>query len=253
MIALSVGGRPGVAVLESNRLVFATPFEIAGSISTSAERCVMIPMADYSDRSTPLFTLSGNRIFEWTGGRFLNAENYGNKLIYSASNSILDFCADKKGNLYILFADSITVLGEHSEYKGRIGVGEISHGSRILWNPKENNLIIFDNATKSMQVLSEAGRQAEELIVLDKNRPNPVDNYTEISFTLNEPLFLTITVYNLIGEPVKQIAKDRFLKGNHRVVWKADDEKSNLVPNGVYFYRLESTKGVAIRQLIVLR
>ena len=253
MIALSIGGSPGVAVLESNRLVFATPFDIAGSITTSAERCAMIPMADYSDPSTPLFTLSGNRIFEWTGGKFLNAETYGNKLIYSASNSMLDFCADKKGNLYVLFTDSITVLGEHGEYQGKIGVGDISRGSKILWNPKENNLVIFDNATKSIQVLSEAGRQTEELIVLDKNRPNPVDNFTEISFTLNEPLFLTITVYNLIGEPVKQIAKDRYLKGTHHVVWKAEDEKGNPVPNGVYFYRLESHKGVAIRQLIVLR
>lgn len=253
MIALSIDGSPGIAVLEPNRLVFTTPFEIIGSIGTRAERFAMIPMADYSDRSTPLFTLNGNRIFEWKGGRFLDAENYGNKLIYSASNSILDFCADKKGNLYILFTDSITVLGEDGDHKGKIGVGDISNGSRILWNPKEDNLVIFDNATKSMQVLSEAGRQTEELIVLDKNRPNPVDNYTEISFTLNEPLSLTITVYNLIGEPVKQIARDRYLKGTHRVVWKADDEKGNLVPNGVYFYRLESQKGVAIRQLIVLR
>ncbi len=52
---------------------------------------------------------------------------------------------------------------------------------------------------------------------------------------------------------MKLIAKDRFLQGTHRVTWKAKDEKGNLVPNGVYFYRLESNRGVAIRQLIVLR
>jgi flagellar hook assembly protein FlgD len=114
-------------------------------------------------------------------------------------------------------------------------------------------LYIFDNNTKRIQVVSQSGRDSEEMIVLDKNRPNPVDNFTEISFTLSEPLYLTITIYNLIGEPVKQIVKDRYLKGSHRVVWKAVDEKGNLVPNGVYFYRLESNKGVAIRQLIVLR
>lgn len=253
MTALSINGSPGIIVREPNRLVYATPFEILGSITTNAERFAAIPRADYTERNTPLFTLNGNRIFAWTGGRFTNADNYSSKLIYSASNSILDFCADKKGNLYILFTDSITVINHDGEYKGKIGVGHISYGSKILTNPKTNDLVVFDQLARSIRIVSETGRNAEELILLNKNNPNPVDNYTEISFTLNEPLNLTITIYNLIGEPVKLIARDRYLNGTHHVMWNADDEQGNLVPNGVYFYRLESKKGVAIRQLIVLR
>lgn len=251
--ALSVNGSTGLIVREPGRLVFAAPFEIMGSLNTNADRFATIPGANYGERRTPLFTLSGNRIFAWTGGRFINPDNYTSKLLYSTGNSVIDFCADRKGNLYVLFTDSITVLNEDGEYKGKIGIGSISYGSRILANPTENSLYIFDKNAKRIQVVSQSGRDSEELIVLDKNRPNPVDNFTEISFTLNEPLYLTITIYNLIGEPVKQIVKDRYLKGTHRVVWKAVDEQGNLVPNGVYFYRLESNKGVAIRQLIVLR
>jgi hypothetical protein len=251
--AMSISGSPGLVVLEPGRIVFATPFEIMNSISTNAERLAMIPSADYSDRRTPFFTLNGNKIFAWTGGRFINADNYSGKLLHSASNSIIDFCADRNGNLYILFTDSITVLNEAGEYSGKIGVGNVSYGSRILSNPGDNSLIIFDNTAMRIQVVSQTGRNSDEPIVLGKNRPNPVDNFTEISFTLSEPLYLTITIYNLIGEPVKQIARDRFLKGTHRVVWNAVDEEGNLVPNGVYFYRLESAKGVAIKQLIVLR
>jgi hypothetical protein len=253
MAALSINGSPGLIVREPSRLVFATPFEMFSSLTTNAERFALIPRADYTERNTPLFTLNGNRIFTWTGGRFMNAANYTSKLIYSASNSILDFCADKKGNLYVLFTDSITVIDHDGEYKGKIGVGHVSFGSRILTNPKTNDLVLFDQLARSLQIISETGRDAEELIVLNKNTPNPVDNYTEISFTLSEPLTLTITIYNLIGEPVKLIARDRYLNGTHRVVWNADDAQGNLVPNGVYFYRLESKKGVAIRQLIVLR
>jgi hypothetical protein len=253
MQALSVNGSPGIIVLEPSRLIFAAPFEIMGSLSTNAERFAIIPDANYTERRTPIFTLNGNRIFAWTGGRFTNPENYSSKLVYSTSNSIVDFCADRQGNLYVLFTDSITVLSNEGEYKGKIGVGNISYDSKILMNTADNSLVIFDNNTKRLQIITQSGRDSEELIVLEKNRPNPVDNFTEISFTLSEPLYLTITVYNLIGEPVKQIAKDRYLKGSHRVIWKAVDEQGHLVPNGVYFYRLESNKGVAIRQLIVLR
>jgi hypothetical protein len=251
--ALSVNGSTGLIVREPGRLVFAAPFEIMGSLNTNADRFAVIPGANYGERRTPIFTLNGNRIFAWTGGRFINPENYTSKLIYSTGNSVIDFCADRKGSIYILFNDSITVLNDEGDYKGKIGIGNVSYGSRILTNPAENSLYIFDNNTRRIQVVSQSGRDSEELIVLDKNRPNPVDNFTEISFTLSEPLYLTITIYNLIGEPVKQIVKDRYLKGSHRVVWKAVDEQGNLVPNGVYFYRLESNKGVAIRQLIVLR
>jgi hypothetical protein len=253
MTALSVSGTPAIIVLEPTRLAFTTPFEIISTLSINAERFSIIPLADYSDRRTPFFTLSGNRIFSWSGGRFQNADNYVSRLIYSASNTVLDFCADKKSNLYVLFADSITVLGDNGKYKGKIGVSNISVGSRIISNPANNELIVLDWSTKNIQRISETGQENEELIQLNKNRPNPVDNYTEISFTLSEPLYLTITIYNLIGEPVRQIAKQRYPKGTHRVIWKANDEAGNLVPNGVYFYRLESNRGVAIRQLIVLR
>ncbi len=253
MTALSVSGSPALIVLEPTRLVFADPFEITSTLSTTAERFSTIPHADYSDRRTPFFTLSGNKVFSWSGGRFQNADNYVSRLIYSASNTVIDFCADKKGNLYVLFADSITVLDNNGQYKEKIGVGNISHGSRIISNPANDELIVFDRSTKSIQRISEDGQGNEELIVLNKNRPNPVDNYTEISFTLDEPLYLTITIYNLIGEPVRQIAKQRYPKGTHRVIWNANDGAGNLVPNGVYFYRLESNRGVAIRQLIVLR
>jgi hypothetical protein len=253
MTALSLTGTHIVVVLEPNAISFVSSSSLISTLNTHAERLAFIPNADYSDRRIPFYTATGDRIFSWTGGRLQDADTYTGRLIYSTSNNILDFCVDRSGNLYVLLTDSIAVLDETGQYKGKIGVGSLSHGSRILANPLENSLVVFDRLTKSIQVISQTGLQPKELIVLNKNRPNPVDNYTEISFTISEPLYLTITIYNLIGEPVKQIAKDRYMKGTHRVVWRADDASGNLVPNGIYFYRLESNRGVAIKQLIVLR
>ncbi len=253
MAALSLSGTEAVVVLESRSLSFATPSGILSTLSANGERFALVPDGDYSERTTPFYTVTGSRIMAWTGGQFQDAGAYTSRLVYSTSNAILDFCADRGGNLYVLFTDSILVLDEAGQYKGKIGVKTISQGSRILSNPTESSLLIFDQQTKNVQVVSQTANEARELIILNKNLPNPVDNYTEISFTISEPLHLTITIYNLIGEPVKQIAKDRYLKGTHRVVWRADDVSGNLVPNGVYFYRLESKRGVAIKQLVVLR
>jgi hypothetical protein len=242
-----------LVILEPTVISFATPAGIISALNTNAERFAFLPHGDYARRGAAFYTLSNNRIYSWTGGSLQNAADYRSRAIFSAPYSILDFCVDVNSNLYVLFTDSITVIDENGKPRGRIGIGSVSRGSRIIANPADNSLIVFDNVTRNIQFISEIGSEPQELITLNKNRPNPVDNFTEISFTISEPLYLTITIYNLIGEPVKQIARDRYLKGTHRVVWRADDAVGNLVPNGVYFYRLESDRGIAIKQLIVLR
>jgi len=243
-----------IVVLEPNQLIFATQENILGAINTNADRFSTIPLANYNNTQTPLFTLVNNQIYSWTGGTFKTSGDYRNILVYSSSNNVLDFSVDKRGNLYVLFSDSIIVLESNGDYKGRIPIDNVPPESRLLVNPANNSLIIFNKLTQSLKILSEVGRESRgEIIVLNKNRPNPVDNYTEIEFTINQPLDLAITIYNLIGEPVKVVAQGYYTQGNHHVIWHADDEQGNLVPNGVYFYRLESKKGVAIKQLIVLR
>lgn len=240
--------------LEPEQLTFLTEEKIIGTISTRADKFSIMPAANYSSTQTPFFTLNNNRIYSWSGGTYMNTENYTGELLYSASQNILDFTADQGGNLFVLFSDSIVMLNTDGDFKRKIDITHVSPNSKILNNPTNNNLILFDQLDKTLKILSSVSRNEKgDIVVLNKNTPNPVDNYTKIEFTINQPLSLTITVYNLIGEPVKVIARGYYPKGTHQIVWNADDESGHLVPNGVYFYRLESIKGVAIRQLIVLR
>ncbi|UCG91833.1 MAG: T9SS type A sorting domain-containing protein [candidate division WOR-3 bacterium] len=249
-----VDGEATLVVLEPNQLLFAVEENIRGVVVTKADRFSTVPLGDYGDTQTPLFTLVNNQIYSWTGGTVIKANDYRYKLLYSSSGSILDISVDQRGNVYVLFSDSIVVLRDNGEYKSKIAIDFVPSGSRLLVNPARNNLVLFNDMTQALKIISEVGKEEKgDVIVLNKNHPNPVDNYTEIEFTINQPLDLTITVYNLIGEPVKAVARGYYTRGTHRVLWHADDEQGNLVPNGVYFYRLESRRGVAIRQLIVLR
>ena len=243
-----------IILQEPSRLVFTDSKNLLGSISTNSERSSFIPDADYGDISTPLFTLTGNRIFSWTGGTISDPDKYERKLFYSASHRILDFNTARNGNVFVLFSDSIIVLDPDGSYKNKVDIDKIYSGSRLLTTPENNTVVVYDQIHGSLKTISGLeSSQKDDIIVLKNNHPNPVDNYTEIEFTLGQFLDLSITVYNLIGEPVKVIANGRFPKGIHKVVWRADDERGNLVPNGIYFYRLESKKGVAIKQLTVLR
>ena len=251
--ALQAEKNPILAILEQKKLRFVNREKLSFYLNADIDRFAAIPDADYADAQVPFFTLSQERVYAWLGGNYRTPEKYQNRLLYSTSGDIFDLAADPDGKLFILFADSVVVLDNRGEYRQKIGIERMPSGSRIFSDPGNDNLILYNPVERNFRVLTENKKETGEAVVLNKNQPNPVDNYTEIEFTLNQSLDLTLTIYNLIGEPVKVVTRGYFSKGTHRAVWHADDERSNLVPNGVYFYRLESKKGFAIRQLIVLR
>lgn len=251
--ALRVEKNPILAILEQKKLRFVNQDKLSFYLTADVDRFTVIPNADYADAQVPFFTLSQDRVYSWLGGNYHAPEKYQNRLLYSTSGSILDLAADPEGKLFILFADSVVVLDNNGEYRQKIGIERMPSGSRIFSDPGNANLILYNPVERNFRVLTENKKETGEPVVLNKNQPNPVDNYTEIEYTLNQSLDLTLTIYNLIGEPVKVVTRGYISKGTHRVIWHADDERGNLVPNGVYFYRLESKKGFAIRQLIVLR
>ncbi|MGA7160431.1 MAG: T9SS type A sorting domain-containing protein, partial [Bacteroidota bacterium] len=81
---------------------------------------------------------------------------------------------------------------------------------------------------------------------LNQNYPNPFNPSTTISFTLGSPSFVTVRIYNLVGEVVKTLVSGRRSAGNYQVEWNA-----NHIASGVYFCRMEAG-GYAFTQKIVL-
>lgn len=245
---------PLVLVQDANRLLFIFDEQEAGIVDLEADNVSIIAYADYADNQTPFYTLKNNQIYLWSGGTYINTANYHKKLVYSSSDNIIDFTVDRSGMLYLLFADSIIISEPDNETYTKVSIDNLPARSRILINPTNNDLVLYNSKRNTLKILKNTQtKNNREPIILKNNKPNPVDNFTDIEFTINQPLNLAITIYNLIGEPVKVIAQGKYPKGTHHAQWNAKDEKGNLVPNGIYFYRLESNKGVAIKQLIVLR
>lgn len=250
--AVKIGRKNFVAIAEPNRIVFIDGNEIIGSLITEIEK-FSVSVRSYEKGDIIIYTMNNNQIYSWRGENLQNLSAFKNQLFYSASENIIDFATGVDGKNYILFKDSVLILKPDGEYEDRIPVENISLDSKVYTYPADNNLLLFNRDEKTLRVLSRAWQPKIDIITLNKNRPNPVENYTEFEFTLNEPMYITFTIYNLIGKPVKVLASGFYGKGTHIIPWHADDEKGILVPNGVYFYRLETKKGVLIKQLIVLR
>lgn len=78
--------------------------------------------------------------------------------------------------------------------------------------------------------------------------PNPAYGQVSVFFSLPELSAVELTVYDLLGRPVEQIASGVYASGTHWVHWK-----TNGYASGVYSYRLRQGGRVLTRQLLVRR
>lgn len=81
-----------------------------------------------------------------------------------------------------------------------------------------------------------------------QNYPNPFNPSTTIEFSLPKPEFVTLKIFNILGEEVGKLVQDKLQAGNYTYQF----DGSNLA-SGVYLYRIEAGKFQQVRKMILLR
>lgn len=83
---------------------------------------------------------------------------------------------------------------------------------------------------------------------LAQNHPNPFNPETIISFGMPSEEYVTLTVYNIMGQKVAELFNGRLSAGQHEIVWNAV-----TMPSGVYFYRLSAGQFDQIQKCILMK
>jgi flagellar hook assembly protein FlgD len=68
--------------------------------------------------------------------------------------------------------------------------------------------------------------------------PNPFNMNTVIPFKLAQSANVNLSIYNTRGQWINTIASGFYNEGNHQVTWSGLNDEQQVVPSGVYFYRL---------------
>lgn len=84
--------------------------------------------------------------------------------------------------------------------------------------------------------------------MLKQNYPNPFNPSTAIDYTLNQSGYITLKVYNLLGQEVYTLVDGIQNAGSYRVIFNAKGLSS-----GIYFYRLKNQNTVQTRKMILLQ
>jgi len=83
---------------------------------------------------------------------------------------------------------------------------------------------------------------------LFQNVPNPVSDFTEISFYLPSTSKVRLSLHNNLGQEVMVLADSKFESGSHKVAMK-----SASIQPGVYFYKMQSGKEKITKQMTVVK
>ena len=84
---------------------------------------------------------------------------------------------------------------------------------------------------------------------LRQNYPNPFNPITTIGFSIPKEEYVSLKVYNLLGQHILTLVSENLKAGNYQYKWDASD-----FAGGVYVYRIVTDNGfVDTKKLLLLK
>ncbi len=90
-------------------------------------------------------------------------------------------------------------------------------------------------------------------IEIFNNYPNPFNPTTSIRYYLPENSHIKVTIYDLLGSTIKNIADDFRYFGYHKHQWDATNNQGQPVSSGVYLYTIEARDFRQTKKMILLK
>jgi hypothetical protein len=149
-----------------------------------------------------------------------------------------------------------TLIISHQEYyRDNLYTFVLRKGRGIVSLSSSTSYSAFWRATNHLldnyRITSVPGRHTSRLPgrhQLQQNYPNPFNPSTTMEFALPHAGYVTLKVFNVLGEEVANLIKGDHAAGTFKATWDA----SNM-PSGVYFYRLNAGEYVQTRKAILMK
>ena len=83
--------------------------------------------------------------------------------------------------------------------------------------------------------------------------PNPFNPFTVLRYDLPKDELVTITVYDMLGNVVKNLVNANQSSGHKSVQWDATNNQGQSVSAGLYLYSFESGNFRQTKKMILLK
>jgi hypothetical protein len=90
-------------------------------------------------------------------------------------------------------------------------------------------------------------------LTLLQNYPNPFNPSTKITYTLDKPSQVKLTIYDLLGKEIRALQNSFQHAGEYSLVWNAKDDNNSPVSSGMYFFHLETNENTLQKKMLLVR
>jgi hypothetical protein len=186
-------------------------------------------------------TFSDGLEFRYFGG---HSPHYSLDRLEANGSELLFSSEDEYGRLFLNEQDNYKVISS-SILLGALASGDSLDLKPYLISEMVNHFLGYNPVTSLKENIAN--------LFSVNNYPNPFNSETIIEYSINEPGYVKIDVFNSSGRLVKRLFDGELNSGNYSVIWNATDTKGNNAESGLYFYKISTGDFTKTKKMILLR
>ncbi|MFZ1518721.1 MAG: T9SS type A sorting domain-containing protein [Ignavibacteriaceae bacterium] len=252
----------------ANSFIFGTGKSSTVSLVESQSAAIRGLYAAYEATGNTLFLTEANSAYDYLISNFYSPgkkafyTSLGNtQAVYTPFNVAIISGAMREARLvgnksdapliYTRFFNEVGNVMQLSEGESTGESGNDSDGDGIPFIPEQSNNLASVFATEATLDFTTSVDDVTEIpneFTLEQNFPNPFNPTTKIKFSLPENQFVSLKVYNLLGQEVVTLVNENKTAGSYDISFNA----SNL-SSGVYLYRIDAGSFTSVKKLTLLK
>ncbi len=174
-------------------------------------------------------------LYRWFTVRYLGIDSV---TIFNTSTNIKRFYLDGLAVMYVYLSDKfgpIFVRDMHDP-PGVVITDKFLIGAVI----SDTSYGIVLSVPMSDEILAD--------YTIEQNYPNPFNSSTIIKYHIPQKEFVTIKVYNILGQEIKSLVNETKDQGSHKI--KLD---AGRMPSGLYLYRIKAGAFTETKKMLIIR
>ena len=202
----------------------------------------------------------------------ITVDSVKNSLSYPATLTLSTTIDNDKGQLFLDW----TTVGGDSIPPGSAHLAEVYFTAGITPDTSDVDTLITDTAamniiTPALAVYTpifEKGVITLSIITgiidhnpdnlpgqfaLEQNYPNPFNATTQIEYELPSSGFVSLAIYNILGQKITDLFSGRQEAGRHRFEWNGKLDRGEPAPSGIYFYKLVFDRQTSVRKMMLIK
>ena len=197
------------------------------------------------------FTLTPSTMYEFLDGlryTYYCSEDNGCDSTYWNSLDTSD--AIPNPDLYTFINDTLTIDGNSGDFVdfGCDGNIILSGDDIVLWR-----VGLDTSECEGIQLGLPSPGLSPKSFKVNQNYPNPFNPFTTLRYDLPKDEFVSITIYDLLGNVINNLVNTNQSSGYRSVQWNATNNQGQPVAAGVYFYSIKAGEFRQTKKMILLK